>query len=222
MRLQDMKQFNMDSLGMAYIGDGAFGKLLKKMGCEMTVIELRAFLMGCILCDDFVMPNQAMQMILNDCESDNEPFKNEKDAIKFFSSFMGLWNEMADLQFSKEPFRFSKLKKSFASDDDCKVAIADRIAEMCIFLDGFLQDGGDEGYEVENPESLPMAGVLDVGIQSLVDQLEGEKSGSGRILLGMVEDLDERFEKALRKHLKRLDKGPRVSASSPKSKKTAH
>ena len=107
---QDMKQFNMDSLGMAYIGDTAFGKLLQKMGCEITVPELRAFLLGCILSDEIVMPNQAMQLILEDRESNDEPFKNEKDAIKFFSAFMSLWNEMADYQFSKEPFRFSKLK----------------------------------------------------------------------------------------------------------------
>ena len=218
-----MKKATMDSLGMAYIGDAAFGKLLQKMGCEITVPELRAFLMGCILCDEIVMPNQAMQLILEDRESNDEPFKNEKDAIKFFSSFMGLWNEMADYQFSKEPFRFSKLKKTFASDDDCKAAIADRIAEMCIFLDGFLQDGGDEGYEYDpdNPDVLPLAGQLDVSIQSLVEQMEALNSALDRgILSAMVEAVDERFEKTLKKHLKKLGKGP--GASSPKPKKSSH
>ncbi len=212
---------------MNYPGDSAFEKLLKKTGCEMTCIEVRAFLMGCILSEEFVSPNHALEIVLGGDEDDRDPFKNEKEAAIFMSAFMGLWNEMADLQFSKKPFCFSKLPKSFSSDKDFKISIACRVSEMCAFMDGILQEGGDDGYDFDptDIESLSLTGLVDISIQSIGGQLEDMIAADDidqEILLSIVDAVDMRIEKALKKYLIEHGKGPLKTSTKPKKASRRH
>ena len=209
---------------MKYPGDQKFQAQLESTGSKLSLAQLRAFLMGCILSEEIVMPNRALEMVLNCSDDDKEPFKNEKEAMDFMSAFMGLWNEMTSLQFSKTPFRFSPVPESFESDEVCRKVVGARINEMCLFLDGMLQDGGEEGYEfdAEGLDSMPLTGLLDVLVQSLDEKL-GEVGTKGRakmtrsILPSIVEAIDKRFEKALKHHLKERGKGP--SKAPPKRAK---
>lgn len=214
----------MPALSMKYPGDQKFQALLESTGSKLSLSQLRAFLMGCIISDELVMPNHALEMVLNCSDNDEEPFKNEKEAMDFMSAFMGLWNEMTAFQFSKTPFHFSAIPESFESDEECKKIVGARINEMCLFLDGMLQDGGEDGYEfdAEDLESMPLTGLLDVLVQSLDEKLE-EVGKKGRfkmtrsILPSIVEAIDKRFEKALKRHLKDRGKGP--SKAPPKRAK---
>jgi|GEM_PF-4279192 len=214
----------MPALSLKYPGDQKFQAQLESTGSKLNLSQLRAFLMGCILSEELVMPNHALEMVLNCGDDDEEPFKTDKEAMDFMSAFMGLWNEMTAFQFSKTPFRFSPVPESFESDEECRKVVGSRINEMCLFLDGMLQDGGEEGYEfdAEDLDSMPLPGLLDVLVQSLDEKL-GEVGKKGRvkmersILPSFVEAVDDRFEKALKRHLKERGKGP--SKSPPKRAK---
>ncbi len=213
---------------MNYPGDAAFEKVLKNAYLEITVPQLRAFIMGCVLSEEFVSPNTAMEMILNSGKTKKEPFKNQTEAIAFMGPFMGLWNMMAEYQFSKTPYRFSELPKKFASDDEFKKVMSARLTEMCAFLDGYLQHGGEEGYELDpdDLDSISLSGAIDISVQAIAEQFEkfgkSKNAMSQSTILTLVDIADARIEKALKLHLNDRGKGPEKGASNPKPKKSAH
>jgi hypothetical protein len=147
-----------------YKGDAAFQKILSEMEFDKDVYSIKAFVAGYVWGLEMVPPSHVIEELLLKDTEDEVQMKDEKQAMSFYGSLMGLWNEIAS-QNKDVIYKFRPMP-SAADDQKVQKAFFEALNwDVNMFLFGLAET---ESLHCEDQKIKSLAAEL----EELCDRLE--------------------------------------------------
>jgi hypothetical protein len=172
-----------------YIGDVAFGHLLRTLGCDINLDELKCLILGSILSLGPAQPLSLLDTIMLDDEGEEIEFETQGQFQFFVSQLMGLWNLMADYQGKNFPLPQVQVRQREESLDPVEQEMYNEFEGLILssrmirvmslvdyFLQGFMEDAPDDHF-------IPLGDQFISGLEDYLSR--------GRSLLGALKEGDQ-------------------------------